>query len=89
MKPSHFKARFGAAPRNKVMNGVSVKRQDQSSPMVSKAMASKEIDGNEIEGGAPAPRLDRHARKSGGRTCRATGGKVDPDMDGDDDKVVC
>ncbi len=87
MKPSGLKSRFGAAPRSKSVGGTDVKRQDQSSSMVSKAMSAKGIGGelDEIEGGAPAGRLDRPTRKSGGRACRAIGGKVDPDMDGDDD----
>lgn len=66
-KPSKLKSRFGGPLRTKNIVGAEVKRGDQDSSMVRKAMASQGIDDmGAVEGSAPMPRFDKRAR--GGRT---------------------
>lgn len=82
-KLSSCKFKFGGMPRTKMVAGAPVKRGDQSSTMVRKALASKgampsnnDADGGEVTGSAPKMRLDRPMRASGGRIKRADGGGV-------------
>lgn len=65
--------------------GQDVARQDRSSKAFAKAQASAKgapyagESGVDVEGNKPRPRLDRPARASGGRVCKAEGGSISED----------
>lgn len=73
-------SKMRARTKMRTVAGHSIARQNQTSKAFTKAEAEAKNapyageSGIDVEGNKPKPRLDRPARASGGRVCRADGG---------------